>query len=97
MYRQTFNIPPDNLPAADAPVCSSQQKEVFGAARGELVAVECALEANPDTDLAFEWTFTKGDERLDMQQSQIRCVSAWQPTRNIVSGRGDPRGKGGNI
>ena len=76
MYRQTFNIPPDNLPAADAPVCSSQQKEVFGAARGELVAVECALEANPDTDLAFEWTFTKGDERLDMQQSQIRCVSA---------------------
>merc|ERR1719150_2424888 len=64
-----------------APVCSSQQKEVFGAARGKLVAVECLLEANPDTDLAFEWTFTKGDERLDMQQSQIRVNG----TRSILS------------
>lgn len=56
-----------------APVCAAQAKEVFGAARGERVSVTCGVEASPgDNDLEFEWVFSKGDEKLDMQQSQIR-------------------------
>ena len=60
--------------SADAPVCAAQAKEVFGAARGERVSITCGVEAsdNGDNDLEFEWVFSKGDEKLDMQQSQIR-------------------------
>ena len=59
--------------SSDAPVCAAQAKEVFGAARGERVSVTCGVEASPgDNGLEFEWVFSKGDEKLDMQQSQIR-------------------------
>ena len=59
--------------SADAPVCAAQTKEVFGAAKGERVSVTCGVEASPgDLGLEFEWVFSKGDEKLDMQQSQIR-------------------------
>ena len=56
----------------DAPVCDHQKKEVFGAARQELVSIPCQVTANPTDNLKFEWIFSKGDEKLDMQQSQIR-------------------------
>jgi len=68
-----------NLAVKYAPVCSSsvttsptQQKKVFGAARQELVSIMCEVIANPSENLKFEWIFSKGDEKLDMQQSQIR-------------------------
>lgn len=60
------------FPAAVAPVCSPGQSAVYGSARQELVSVTCDVVGNPDTDLHFDWSFSKGDERLDMQQSQIR-------------------------
>ena len=56
----------------DAPVCRSQSREVFGVARQELVSVTCEVNANPADNMKFDWIFSKGDEKLDMQQSQIR-------------------------
>ena len=56
----------------DAPVCRKQQKEAFGVARQELVPVLCDVLSDPVENLKFEWIFSKGDEKLDMQQSQIR-------------------------
>ena len=54
-------------------MCAAQTKEVFGAAKGERVSVTCGVKASPgDLGLEFEWVFSKGDEKLDMQQSQIR-------------------------
>lgn len=55
-----------------APVCKTQQKEAFGVARQELVSVLCDVLSDPVENLKFEWIFSKGDEKLDMQQSQIR-------------------------
>ena len=56
----------------DAPVCKKQQKEAFGVAHQELVSVLCDVLSDPVENLKFEWIFSKGDEKLDMQQSQIR-------------------------
>lgn len=56
----------------DAPVCSSGSRQVFGVARQERVAVTCEVNANPVENMKFDWIFSKGDEKLDMQQSQIR-------------------------
>ena len=56
----------------DAPVCKKQQNEAFGVARQELVLVQCDVMSDPMENLKFEWIFSKGDEKLDMQQSQIR-------------------------
>jgi len=55
-----------------APVCKKQRKEAFGVARQELVSVRCNVLSDPMENLKFEWIFSKGDEKLDMQQSQIR-------------------------
>ena len=61
-----------NTPISDAPVCKKQRKEAFGVARQELVSVRCDVLSDPMENLKFEWIFSKGDEKLDMQQSQIR-------------------------
>lgn len=62
----------ENISSSDAPVCKNQQKEAFGVARQELVSVPCDVLLDPMENLKFEWIFSKGDEKLDMQQSQIR-------------------------
>ena len=59
-------------PISDAPVCKKQRNEAFGVARQELVSVRCDVLSDPMENLKFEWIFSKGDEKLDMQQSQIR-------------------------
>ena len=33
----------------DKPVCSPDQKKIYGVARGEMVAVNCSVNANPGT------------------------------------------------
>lgn len=63
-----------------APVCSPDQTLVYGSARQELVTVMCDVMANPSDKLQFDWIFSKGDEKLDMQQSQIRVNG----TRSIL-------------
>ena len=63
---------PDNSNVAVAPVCTPGQKAVHGVARQELVSVRCDVVANPSENITFHWIFSKGDEKLDMQQSQIR-------------------------
>ena len=64
--------PPDNSDLAVAPVCTPGQKAVHGVARQEAVSVRCDVVANPPDNITFHWIFSKGDEKLDMQQSQIR-------------------------
>ena len=36
-----------NLLIPDKPVCSAGQKKIYGVARGEMVAVNCSVNANP--------------------------------------------------
>ena len=77
------HVPPgDNCGVAVAPVCTPGQKAVHGVARQEEVEVSCDVVASPADNITFHWSFTKGDEKLDMQQSQIRWdtdgdISLW--------------------
>ena len=48
---------------ADKPVCSEDQKFVYGVAHGEIASIDCRVRANPVTDkLKFTWTFNSSSE-----------------------------------
>ena len=41
--------------------------KAFGVACQELVSVLCGVMSDPIENFKFEWIFSKGDEKLDMQ------------------------------
>jgi len=55
-----------------APVCASTHEEVHGVARTETLALKCRVLAHPSNNLTFRWIFSKGEERVDIEQERIR-------------------------
>lgn len=53
------------------PVCSLDQKKIYGVARGEMVAVNCSVNANPGNNLRFRWTFNNTSELANIQDSRF--------------------------
>ena len=42
----------------DKPICSVDQKKIYGVARGEVVSINCSVSANTGQDLVLHWTLT---------------------------------------
>jgi len=53
------------------PVCSLDQKVIYGVAPHELTHVTCQVFSNPSSNLTFQWIFNTTSERLDIQNSQF--------------------------
>ena len=59
----------------DKPVCSPDQKKIYGVARGEMVAVNCSVNANPgptpDNPHTLSW------QNITELQTKLREVWSW--------------------
>lgn len=54
---------------ADAPVCSSSEVAVIGAALDEALRVRCSVEADP-ADVTFVWQFNNSGESFDVSPAR---------------------------
>ena len=55
----------------DKPICSVDQKKIYGVARGEVVSINCSVSANPGQDLVFRWTFNNTSELASIQSTRF--------------------------
>ena len=55
----------------DKPICSLDQKKIYGVARGEVVSINCSVSANPGQDLVFRWTFNNTSELANIQDTRF--------------------------
>lgn len=51
----------------DKPICKSEQKRIFGVAKGEQVEIECKVDANPKAK-EFRWAFNNSADSIDVPQ-----------------------------
>ena len=55
----------------DKPICSLDQKKIYGVARGEVVSINCSVSANPGKDSVFRWTFNNTSELANIQDTRF--------------------------
>lgn len=62
---------PRQLDIKYKPICSLDQKKIYGVARGEVVSINCSVSANPGQDLVFRWTFNNTSELANIQDTRF--------------------------
>jgi len=62
---------PRQLDIKYKPICSLDQKKIYGVARGEVVSINCSVSANPGKDLVFRWTFNNTSELANIQDNRF--------------------------
>ena len=55
----------------DKPICSLDQKKIYGVTRWEVVSKNCSVSANPCQDLVFSWTFNNTSELAYIQDTRF--------------------------
>ncbi|ODN02743.1 Nephrin [Orchesella cincta] len=65
---------PVELSVMYKPICKSDQKRVFGVAKGEQVEIECKVESNPKAD-TFRWAFNNSADSIDVPQTRVSTIN----------------------
>ncbi|OQR79093.1 hemicentin-2-like [Tropilaelaps mercedesae] len=59
-----------------APVCKSEQKTTYGAARNEMIKILCELESDP-VEIAFKWRFNNSKELISASNVHMDGTRSW--------------------
>lgn len=66
----------------DAPVCSTDHEELFGALKHETLTLKCEVDASPPAE-SFHWTFNSSGEQqelpLRLQSSEVTILNCLVP------------------